>query len=306
MTHRLRSFLNLYWLRPENGLLCTFKSRAFQDCPFVSPSLDLSCGDGLFMFLHLGGSVDPDFDYFASTRAREFTHSGDFVDIYDSYSDAYSPEITERPGVVVEYGTDWKRALLDKASKLGIYRNLVLHDNNVRPLPFDDEAFSTVYSNSVYWISDVEGLVSEIARILRPGGRAILEVMTPHMLDTLDELAAYLSPRAISILDRKRRETMPGSRAFAEWMEVMRGCGLRVEDVRCVYPHKVLVDIWNVGLRPISHLLVQMSDSMTREDRRRIKEEWVEIFFELFEPLLAVEETYSLERAPYLLFVLAR
>jgi len=54
---KLKQYLNLFWLRPENGLLCTFKSEVMNDIGFESPSLDLSCGDGLFTFIHLGGGV---------------------------------------------------------------------------------------------------------------------------------------------------------------------------------------------------------------------------------------------------------
>ena len=38
---KLRSYLKLYWLRPENGLLCAFKSRGFEDLPLRSQSLDM-------------------------------------------------------------------------------------------------------------------------------------------------------------------------------------------------------------------------------------------------------------------------
>lgn len=305
MEAKLKNFLSLFWLRPENGLLCTFKSQAFEDIKFESPSIDISCGDGLFMFIHLGGTFESDFDYFQSTRAKEFKHSS-FVDIYDSYQKNYEVRITQRPKTRIDYGTDWKQALLDKASKLNIYEKLILHDNNVIPLPFPDWEFRTVYSNSVYWIKNVENLLSDIHRMLNPNGIAILEVMTPYLLETLDEMTPYLSEEAIAILDRNRRSTMPGSREFSEWRELMLNCSFKIEEVRTVYPSKILIDIWNIGLRPISHLLIQMAEALSSEERRKIKQEWVEIFFELFKPLLSTRETYSLEKAPYLLFVLRK
>ena len=85
---KLESFLNLYWLRPENGLITTFKSLAFENFKFQSPSLDLSCGDGMFMAIHLGALFDFDFDYFKSTKANEFDHSN-VIDIYDAYDENY-------------------------------------------------------------------------------------------------------------------------------------------------------------------------------------------------------------------------
>ena len=89
---KLKSFLNLYWLRPENGLITTFKSSAFDDLKFESPSLDLSCGDGMFMAIHLGALFDFDFDYFKSTKANEFSHSN-VIDIYDDYNENYEIKI---------------------------------------------------------------------------------------------------------------------------------------------------------------------------------------------------------------------
>ena len=83
---KLESFLNLYWLRPENGLITTFKSQAFENFKFQSPSLDLSCGDGMFMAIHLGALFDFDFDYFKSTKANEFNHSN-IIDIYDAFDE---------------------------------------------------------------------------------------------------------------------------------------------------------------------------------------------------------------------------
>ena len=66
------------------------------------------------------------------------------------------------------------------------------------------------------------------------------------------------------------------------------------------------MDFWNIGLRPISHLLIQMSDELNIEKRKRIKEEWVNIFLELFKPLLKLNQSYSIENAPYLSFTLEK
>ncbi len=302
---KLRHYLNLYWLRPENGLLCAFKSKAFEDLEIEAPSVDISCGDGLFMFVHLGGVCGDDFDYFVCTRAGEFSHRS-FVDIYDSCPGNYEVPIVQRPAVTIDYGTDFKQALLDKAGRLDLYGELVLHDNNLVPLPLPEHHFQTVYSNAVYWTENVEPLLADIHRMLKPGGRALLEVMTPYFLETLDDIEPYLSAEAMVILDRRRRQTMPGSRHFGQWRAIMESCGFAVQDCRCVYPARVLLDIWNIGLRPISHLLIQMTDAVSAEQRSKIKREWVDIFFELFKPLLSARPTYTLERAPYLLFVLTK
>ena len=302
---KLRSYLQLNWLRPENALLSVFKSKCFADIEFNSPSIDISCADGIFTFIHLGGKFHEDFDYYKSTRAKEFNHSS-FIDIYDSYDESYDPKIVEKPSSTIDYGTDWKQALLNKSSKLKLYKNLVLHDNNVTPLPFNDNFFKTIYSNSVYWVQNVENLLSDINRILHPDGLAILEVMTPSHLETLKNLASYLSPRAISILDRKRTETMPGLHTAKEWKEIMLNAGFEIKEIRSVYPHKMIIDFWNIGLRPIAHLLIRMAYDIEEKERMEIKKEWVEIFFELFKPLISLKQTYSIDDDPYPCFILKK
>lgn len=305
LEERLKNYLNLYWLRPENGLLSVFKSKVFEDWKFESPSLELSCGDGLFMAIHQGAIFEEDFDYFKSTKASEFKHSK-FVDIYDHYESNYDVPFVKKPGIKIDYGTDWKQSLLDKASKTNLYNKLVLHDNNNLPLPFPDNNFKTIYSNSAYWVKNVESLMKEIHRITHPDGTVGLELMTPYHLETLEDLEKYFPPEAIEILDRKRRETMPELYKYDDWNEIISNAGFKITEARSVYPHKLILDIWNIGLRPISHLLIQMSDSLSPEERIRIKHEWIDIFYNLFKPLLKLPEKYSFDHSPYLYYILKK
>lgn len=305
LEEKLLSFLNLYWLRPENGLLSAFQSKVFEDIKFESPSIDISCGDGLFDFIHFGGKLDEDFDFFQKTKANQFSHSS-FVDIFDSFDENYQVKISKMPNNKIDYGTDWKQSLLDKSEKLNFYKNLVLHDNNQTPLPFEDNFFKTIYSNAVYWTQKdkVKDLLSDIHRILHPNGKAILQVMTPSHLETLNTLSKFLSPQAVDILDRNRRSTMTIDWTTSDWKKLILDCGFKIEQIRNTYPNNIIMDIWNIGLRPIGHLLIQMSDSLPSERKHEIKKEWVEIFFELFKPLLDIEETYTDETQPYPCFIL--
>lgn len=301
---KLKKFLNLYWLRPENALITTFKSKAIEEFSVDSPSLDISCGDGLFMFLHLGGSFEPDFDYFKNTSSKNFSHEK-FIDIYDCYDESYNVPILNFPNQKFDFGTDWKQTLLDKSIKLDLYKNLILHDNNKKPLPFSDGYFKLIHSNSIYWIKHPEILLSEIHRILSDEGVAILEVMTPWHFSTFKKLSIF-SEKAIEILDRKRRETMPGLKDYEEWKKIIENEGFKIIDVKNIFPNKVVIDFWNIGLRPISHLLIQMSESLSKKDRLRIKSQWVDIFFELFKPLIELDTNYDFKESPYLLFVLKK
>ena len=305
LENKLQNYLQLYWLRPENALLATLKSKIIEKYSFSKPSLDISCGDGLFMFLHLGGSFDFDFDYFKNTNAENFSHDS-FIDIYDLFNEEYEVPIKTQATNNIDYGTDWKKSLLDKSEKVGIYDKLIEHDNNQKPFPLQDDFFKIIHSNSIYWIKKPETLLSEIHRMLSGEGIALLEVMTPHHFSTFEKISPHLSNKAIEILDRKRRDTMPGLKNYLEWKEIILGQGFEIVEVQNIYPEKFVIDIWNIGLRPISHLLIQMVTKMSLEERKKIKKEWVEIFFELFKPLLNLNTNYSFEKSPYLLFVIKK
>lgn len=298
---KLRSLLMLDWLRPERAIMKLFKTVSLENVEFKSPSLDLSCGDGSLMFLHFGGEFEDDFDHYLATRADEFSHDK-FIDIYDIESNE-QPPIRKRPDYVIDHGTDWKDGLLDKARHMGAHANLIRHDNNELPLPFDNESLATVFSNAVYWVDDVEGLMADIHRVLKPEGQIVLQLMTPHFLGTLDRLEGTLSERAINILDRNRRATMPGARTFAEWEAIVKEAGFSDITTETMFPSELLIDIWNVGFRPISHLLIQMANELDPVKRAKIKKEWVNIFHALLLPLVSAPVTCTIERSPYIQIV---
>ena len=307
LEEKFKNYLRLFWLRPENALLATFMSRALDDFEFKSPSLDLACGDGLFIFYHLGGRLSDDYDFFTHTKSEQFTHQT-YTDIFDYITDDFKLNITAKPEIQIDYGTDWKQALLDKASKLGLYKNLVLHDNNNTPLPFQDNFFMSIFSDAVYWTKKdrVDAILGELHRVLHPEGKAALELLTPSHLEFLDQISEILDPQAVEILDRKRRFTMHGRHNYEEFRELIEQNGFKIEEVKNTYPNRILLDIWNIGLRPIQHLLIQMVDSLPLAKRQKIKNEWVDIFYQLVKPLLALPETYSIENQPYPTFILRK
>lgn len=301
---QLRSFLEARWLRPEGALFGTLKSRSMDRIDFKSPSVDISCGEGSLMFQHLGGEFGSDYDMYRETRARDFKHD-QFVDIFDCDREII-PSIRKAPDKTIDFATDWKQELLNKAGRLGVYKDMIFHDNNILPLPFRDEQLETVFSTALYWIENVEDILADIHRILRPGGRLATTAMTPLMLNTLAKLQPILSPKAISILDRSRSTTMSGAADAATWEGMLKRAGFRVEHMESVFPTENLIDIWNIGMRPVSHLLIQMSEEMNLARRAEIKEEWVEIFYELLLPLVSLPNICPLDRAPYLMIIASK
>lgn len=69
-------------------------------------------------------------------------------------------------------GIDISRGMLQQARARGLH----VVEGSVTDLPFPDASFDTVYSFKVLaHVAEIERAVAEIARVMRPGGRAALE-----------------------------------------------------------------------------------------------------------------------------------
>ncbi|HET6732933.1 class I SAM-dependent methyltransferase [Mycobacterium sp.] len=63
---------------------------------------------------------------------------------------------------------------------------LRLGDGSLMALPLDAESVDAVITlNTVYFVSDLDGACAELARVLRPGGRAVVGIGDPEVMDGL-------------------------------------------------------------------------------------------------------------------------
>ena len=271
----LNEFLNVYWLRPENALWRTLNCYSIQDVSFNEPSLDLSCVDGIFSFLRAGGRFDTDFDIFQGTDYLDNFFENE--DIYNSVPDDYDPTILEEPEYKITVGTDWKKALLKKAERLDFYRELKQHDNN-DPLPFEDNRFQTVFTNSAYWIENIDLHLSEVKRVLHPEGKAIFVLKTPavhHFLETLEQnWGDQLGTDLIDLLDRGRKNNKQHLYDRKGWTKKLGNAGFETVDCRTSVT-SLHAAMWDIGLRPVSPHLIKMAYSLPQEQRVEIKRDWI-------------------------------
>ncbi len=303
---KLRNFLNFYWLRPENAIVKYFQSYSWSDIHWKGKSIDISTGDGSYVFLHCGGEFDEKFDFYIDTKSEKFSHKK-FIDIYDSFSKKYKPIIKKRPTKKFTIGTDWKDGLISKANSLNFFEKTLKHDNNFLPFPFHDNEFKFIHSNSLYWTNNPIKLLKDVNRILDKDGLAVLEFSTKNMLSTLYDLKPILSKSAFDILDRKRTLEMKGIKGdINDWIDYIKKSNLKIEEIRWAWPNKIITDFWNTGLRPISHLLIKMANKMSTLDRKKIKQEWVNIFYEILLPLSIKPKTYNPKKASYVTFILRK
>lgn len=279
----LQAFLNSYWLRPENAMWMTLRSEALSLCHIDHPSLDLSCGDGVFSFLHAGGRFDESFDVFASVGALDRVRD-EHADMFDHVGDDYRPPVVHAPSDTIDAGTDLKPTSLEKARRLSFYGRLVEHDSN-RPLPFEASSFQTVYCNSAYWVMQIDAFLAELHRITRPGGRIVLHIKLDSMREyTLERHRRQLGASFLEIIGRGRIASWPSLASRAVWERRFSAAGLNIE-AEIPFATGTHSHVWDVGLRPIAHLLVKMTKELSPSKRVSIKREWVRSVGELLAPL---------------------
>lgn len=290
----LRRFLSAYWLRPENAFWMTLRSMALSTTEWRGPSIDVSCGDGLFSFIHAGGELDPAFDVFASVASLDrVTH--EHADMFDFAAPQYAPPVTRCPGRTIEIGTDLKDAMLAKASALGFYQRLIRHDSNER-LPLPDASLETVYCNSAYWVANIDGFLADLARVTSPTGRVVLHVKLDSMKRyTLEPWRDALGENFLRIIGRGRFDCWPTLASRSQWERRFQSAGLRIADAR-PFATPTHSRLWDVGLRPIAPLLARMASALTPQTRAAIKHDWVDLFCELLDPI--TREDFDLVDTP--------
>lgn len=301
-----QQFLNHFWLRPENALLLSLRAesywRTLQYFKTNVGTIDVSCGDGVFSFITFGGQLSINTDMFRSIKLGE--RKGDF-DAFDYFDQTYFVEIEKEPDRKYEYGLDWKRNLLDKASKLNFYSHLIEHDNNF-PIPLPDESMSFVYTNSAYWVQNFVGHLQDLVRITKKGGYIVLQIKT----DKIKQLSSkhylpFMGRKFHEIIDAGRFSTWKGLKSKEEIIDIINSIkNVKICHMEPVYGD-ILAMIWDIGLRPLFNPLVKMANNISMEQRAEVKREWIDIIYNLFGELLmqyspkeqsAIEYTIVLEK----------
>lgn len=283
----LDAHLNVSWLRPESALWDAIASSIVSQFPIVSPSLDLGAGNGLFSFITAGGTFSPEYDWYRNVDVREFWAN---KDIYDTFTTPLGEAwIARRPGTSIDCALDAKPNLLRQARALGFYRHVTVANAN-HPLPFQSGSFQTIFSNILYWLDSFEASLKDIRRVLRPGGRSLL-CLQDHKFK--EYCASYrwreLNSEALRLLNRRRSESSHWTISYGELMALARSLGFRVVS-HASYLSPLTLKAWDIGLRPLSPVLIKMANKLTAADRLAIKAEWMAIL----RPFLA--ELFALDR----------
>jgi SAM-dependent methyltransferase len=298
----LRNFLNLYWVRPETAFWRTLDVLQMQSIKFKKPIIDIGCGDGSFSFTNFGGEVDLSFDVYRTIKDTEGFFKG--VDIHDQNSHI-KPKIIRKTKMKIDVGLDWKENLLTKASEFKLYEKFIQHDSN-KPFPFEDEQFETIFSNTFYWINDIEGILKEAKRICAKKGKIIIFVPDKKFKDSLIYNQFLKNGYTwAKILDRGIYNNIKHCYTLSKWKTIFSKVGLKIEG-HSNYATKDLTKIWSIGMRPYSPFIIEMANKLELKDRTKIKKRVISEIFPILRSYLDFEMNKVGENNCFHMFVLTK
>ena len=240
----LRRCLEAFWLKPFDAVWDAAVAVVLRRLRWDEPSLDVGCGDGLFMLLAAGGRLRLEADrYTELTRTRQ---DGTLI----------SAQPPPRRGTV---GLDDQARLLERARQTGAYRGLVCGDGQT--LPFPNRTFATVFSNALHWLPDWATGLREMRRVVREDGQVVLVV--PHAR-IAGFLHRTLRARGFAWIDRGRFARVTRVTGDREtWRLRLAEAGLRLTASVPVLDRTTIAQ-WDWSTRPLLPLLLGLTGLLQR------------------------------------------
>jgi SAM-dependent methyltransferase len=251
-------------------------------------SIDLGCGDGTMSFIMAGGIVN-EYDVFMDVGELQSYNTG--TDIYNQNTNIQLNTDLTHLRYSFEWGVDHKDGLIDKAKRFTpFYRNSLVHDLN-KKLPFEDGYFDSAFSNILYWLDDMDNTLAEWRRVMKEQGKLFLFVPNANFKEKA--WLYYSAPHAgdrkyLNYFDRGYNALIHHCYGTPQWEGIFHKNGFNVVDHH-LYLTNPVMDIWNVGTRPIAPLLINMASLLPSEGRASAKSEWIDYFTRFFAPIIEGE-----------------
>lgn len=285
----LNQLLQIHWLRPETALWRSFDCLLMEKYGDISGrSVDLGCGDGTMSFI-MGGGIVSEYDVFMDVGELQNYNAG--VDIYNQNTNIQLKVDHADVRHTFEWGIDHKDGLIDKAKRFApFYQNNLVADLN-KKLPFEDGHFESAFSNILYWLDDMDNTLSEWRRVTKSQGKLFLFV--PNVNFKEKAWLYYSAPHAgerkyLNYFDRGYNALIHHCYGTSQWEGIFRKNGFSVLDHH-LYLTNPVMDIWNVGTRPVAPLLINMASMLSSEGRAGAKLEWIDYFARFFAPIIEGE-----------------
>ena len=145
----------------------------------------------------------------------------------------------------------------------------------------------------LYWLRSAELSVKEIHRVLRSGGRCLLSLQD-HKFKThcISYQWRELNSEMLRLLNRGRSESSHWTISYDELNVMTSKVGFKVIS-HSDYLSPLTLKLWDIGLRPLSPVLIKMVHKLNDVDRLSIKLEWIEILRPLLTELMELERKNS-------------
>lgn len=245
-------FLNVYWIRPETAIMRTIDAILLESVQFTNPSIDIACGNGLFSFVAHGGKLDNNSDAFQLNIKNGFHEN---KDIYNQEW-KIKPMIKKTSNHIFDVGVDHKEKLLSNASLLQNYKRTLHHDMS-KTFPLK-EKFDTIFSNSLYWMPDIDFVLTEIQKIC--SGKVILFCPDEKFKR---EQKPYLWWK---YLDRGISQNVKHYYSFEQWKKIFKQNGFDISK-HVSYLTPELAEFFRYGTRLYSPYMIE---SMNRDIKKKV------------------------------------
>ena len=249
---------------------------------------DFGCGDGSLSYVMAGGKFS-NFDVFQNvTRLDLFSKGADIFDLKAKIKPSVDGSHLRYRYL---YGIDHKRGLIDKARQLGgFYEKTLVQDLN-KPLPLHDDELDWGFSNVLYWLENPVDVLREWGRCIKRSHRLYLFVPDESFKEKawLYYKAPHSGKRAfLNFFDRGYGKLIKHDNSRSKWVSIFEKSGFRVVSHRS-YLSDAVMEIWNIGTRPIAHLLIDMAARLSPRNRTLVKRKWIASFKDFFRPILLAE-----------------
>lgn len=285
----LSQLLEIHWLRPETALWRTFDCLLMEKYGNITgSSIDLGCGDGTMSYLMAGGIIK-NYDVFMDVG--ELSNYNDGADIHNQLPNNLIHSENANLRYSFDWGVDHKDGLINKASRFTeFYNNTKVFDLNQK-LDFVDHKFDSAFSNILYWLQDVNVTLSEWHRVINNNGKLYLFVPTAKFKEKA--WLYYSAPhsgdkRYLNYFDRGYSSLIHHCYGTSDWEKCFKENGFNIVGHH-LYLTDPVMDIWNIGTRPIAPLLINMANMLSGEVRRTVKSEWIQYFADFFMPIIEGE-----------------
>ncbi|MDD5316868.1 MAG: class I SAM-dependent methyltransferase, partial [Candidatus Cloacimonetes bacterium] len=120
------------------------------------------------------------------------TGRGEFINLLKQYLKSYTQII----------GVDYSEKSVAYAQKLFPENNVEIYRMNLEDLPYEDEHFDTVCaSNSLHHFENLNKVMTEIMRVLKPGGTFILSEMYADGIQSQPQLTHIMMHHWVAKVD---------------------------------------------------------------------------------------------------------